>query len=143
MGCTTMSTESTGPARAGSSSQGIRRELKDATRGTEIMGLFKERGFVGDDESADSLLQHIARRRRLAIIPLQRSCENRRVRLGNPELASCGTATMKLAMPASPTLFARCFSGFCYRLVKWQLFSFTKIPDKRAPDGRRALAYHQ
>ena len=84
MGCTTMSTESTGPARAGSSSQGIRRELKDATRGTEIMGLFKERGFVGDDESADSLLQHIARRRRLAIIPLQGSREDRRVRRGKP-----------------------------------------------------------
>ena len=79
-----MSTESTGPARAGSSSQGIRRELKDATRGTEIMGLFKERGFVGDDESADSLLQHIARRRRLAIIPLQGSREDRRVRRGKP-----------------------------------------------------------
>ena len=91
MGCTTMSTESTGPARAGSSSQGIRRELKDATRGTEIMGLFKER--VGNVESADSLLQHIALRQRLAIIPLQGSREDRRVRLGNPELTSCRTTT--------------------------------------------------
>ena len=33
------------------------------------MGLFKERDCVGDDGSADSLLQHIiARRRRLAIM---------------------------------------------------------------------------
>ena len=64
---------------------------KDATRGSEIMGLFKER--VGNVESADSLLQHIALRQRLAIIPLQGSREDRRVRLGNPELTSCRTTT--------------------------------------------------
>ena len=95
MVCTTLLRVSTGIARAESSSQGIRREQKDATRGTEIMGLFKERNCVGDNGSADSLLQHIVHRRRLSIIPLQRSCENRRVRLGNPELASCGTATRR------------------------------------------------
>ena len=98
---------STGIARAESSSQGIRREQMDATRETEIMGLFKERDCVGDDGSADSLLQHKARRRRLAIIPLQRSCENRRVRLGNPELASCGTATTVLRR-------CDCTDQYCY-----------------------------
>ena len=61
----------------------VRRQQMDATRGTEFVGLFKERIILWAMVAMPTLsLQHTARRQRLAVIPLQESCVwGRRARL--------------------------------------------------------------
>ena len=53
----------------------VRRQQMDATRGTEFVGLFKERIISWAMVALPTLsLQHTVRRQRLAVIPLQESC---------------------------------------------------------------------